>query len=66
MREACGAAGDVRTVGSVVRLEDEEAREGQQAGLEGMAQLAAVQQWEKPEWLGSPQNEHVGRRGKDW
>ena len=26
----------------------------------------AGQQREKPEWLGSPQNEHVGRRGQDW
>ena len=66
MREAGGAAGDVRTAGSVERLEDEEARGGQRAGWEGMAQPAAGQQREKPEWLGSPQNEHVGRRGKDW
>ena len=32
MREAGGAAGDVRTAGSVERLEDEEARGGQRAG----------------------------------
>ena len=66
MREGDGAAGDVRTAGSVERLEDEEARGGQWAGWQGMAQRAAGQQREKPEWLGSPQNEHVGRRGKDW
>ena len=66
MREAGGAAGDVRTAGSVERLEDEEARGGQLARQEDMAQPAAGQQREKPEWLGSLQNEHVGRRGKDW
>ena len=66
MREAGGAAEDVRTAGSVERLEDEEPREGQQAMREGMVPPAAVQQRKKPEWLRSPQNEHVGRRGKDW
>ena len=66
MREASGAAGDMRTAGSVERLEDEEAREGQRAGREDMAQSVAGQRREKPEWLGSLQNEHVGRRGKDW
>ena len=66
MREAGGAAGDVRTAGSVERLEDEEARGGQRARRGGMAQPAAGQQQEKPELMGSPQNEHVGRRGKDW
>ena len=66
MREAGGAAGDVRTAESIERLEDEEAWGGRRAGWKGMAQSVAGQQREKPELMGSPQNEHVGRRGKDW
>ena len=49
MREAGSAAEDVRTAGSVERLEDEEARAGQRAGWEGLVPPAAGEQWEKPE-----------------
>ena len=64
MREAGGAAGDVRTAGSVERLEDEEPREGQQAMREGMVQPAAVQQRKKPEWLRSPEDRRMEEGGR--
>ena len=66
MREAGCAAGDVRTVGSVERLVDEEAWGGQQSRRWGTVQPVVGQRREKPDWMGSPQNEHVGRKGKDW
>ena len=66
MREASGATGDTRTVGSVERLVDEEAWGGQQSRRWGTVQPVVGQRREKPDWMGSPQNEHVGRKGKDW